>query len=94
MDMRTIFWGIISLIFLTLVVLHSIWSTHKLSPLQFKGKVGRIQGLPLGIKEATEDVNDFIDRFNKHNKEMNIAQLLGYLAAFGAAVASAIITTR
>lgn len=92
--MLTIFWGIISFIFFTLVVLHSIWSTHKFSPLQFKGKVGEIKGLPLGIKEVTGDINDFVDRFNKHNKKMNIAQLLGYLAAFGAALASAIITIR
>ena len=88
----TIFWGIISLIFLTLVTLHLIWSLHKFSPLEFKGKVGKIQGLPLGIKEAVEDISDFIDRFNKHNKKMNVAQSLGYLGASGAALASFIIS--
>jgi len=90
--MLTIFWGIISLIFLTLAILHSIWSLHKFSPLRSKGKVGKIMGLPLGINEAVEDINDFINRFNKHSKRMNIAQFWGYLAAFGAALASFILS--
>ena len=39
-----------------------------------------------------DDISDFIGRFNKHNKKMNIAQSLGYVAAFGAALASFIIS--
>jgi len=91
-DMLAIFWGIISLIFLTLVILHLKWSIHEFSPLEFKGQVGKIMGLPLGIKEAVEDISDFIGRFNKHNKKMNIAQFVGYLVAFFAAFFSFVIS--
>ena len=88
----TIFWGIIWLIFLTLVIKHFRWSRHKFLPLPKRPTVAKIMAVPLNIRETVEDINDFIDRLNGHNKKMNMAQFWGYLAAFLAALSSFIVS--
>ena len=83
-----IFWGIISLIYLTLLIRHLKWSRYEFSPLPKRPTVAKIMGVPLNIAETAEDINAFVDSLNKHNKKMNVAQFFGYLAAFVAAFAS------
>jgi hypothetical protein len=88
----TIIWGIISIIYLILAIFQFIWSRVKFPPLQFKGKIAKINGIPLGIGDAVTDINKFIDRFNEHNKRMNMAQFYGFLAAFIVALISLVIS--
>ena len=88
MDGLTIFWGIISLLFLTLMIFQWKWSRYKFSPLPKRPTIAKISGVPLNIAETVGDINAFISLFNKHNKNMNMAQFFGYLAAFSAALAS------
>jgi hypothetical protein len=82
MNILNIIWGIISLIYLVLAIFQFMWSRVRFSPLPFKGKIAKINDIPLGIAEAVTDINDFIGRFNEHNKKMSMAQFWGYLAAF------------
>lgn len=67
MDGLTVFWAIISIIFLTLIVIHSVLSGHKFIPLKYKGKVASINRFPLGIKEFVADINHFINNLVKNN---------------------------
>jgi hypothetical protein len=92
MSILNIIWGIISLIYLILAIFQFMWSRVRFSPLPFKGKIAKINDIPLGIAEAVMDINDFITRFNEHNNKMSMAQFWGYLAAFVVALFSFIIS--
>ena len=72
------FWIIIASIFLTLSILHFVWSRKRLGS---QGFVGKVIGVSTGIVEA-------IGYMNKHFERANVAQAVGFLIASGAALAS------
>ena len=90
--MPVIFWGVISLLYLTLAILQFKWSRDTFPLPEFKGKLAEIMGIPTGMSEFADDMNKFIDHFNNHNRKINRTQTLGYSLAFLAALFSTIIT--
>ena len=76
----TIFWFIVALIHIILVVRHYFWLKQSFSKITDRPTIKSISGVPLNIKESLEDINIFINHLNKHNREVNTAQLWGYMA--------------
>ncbi len=87
-----IFWLVVAITHLVLMMKHFMWSRQQYSPLPKRGEVGKIIGLPLGVKESTEDINVFISRLNKDYHQSNIAQFWGYMAGFIASLIGFILS--
>ena len=89
-----IFWAIITLTHFFLMIRHFIWSRDTYPSLPKRPTIAKISGVPLSIPETIQDINDFVDRLNKHTRKVNIAQCWGYLAAFIVALAAFILSLK
>lgn len=88
----TIIWAILTLVYALLSVMQWRFIGLSLKQVVFTGKVKAINGIPLGTKELSEDINTFIDNFNKYNKQNSIVQFIGCLAATLTALISFVIS--
>jgi len=77
----SIFWAIIAFTYLFLMIRHFRWSRDTYTSLPKRPTIGKVSGVPTSIPETVQDINDFVDRLNKHSRKVNIAQCGGYLAA-------------
>lgn len=85
----TILWGIFGALFFGLGVLHLLLAFKKVSflkiPDRFEGTGMTIsvggQDLDRPVRNLTEQLNKFLDKFNKSNKKSNIATAFGYFLA-------------
>jgi hypothetical protein len=92
----TIFWAILTILFLTLGVFHIFAAYQTIQPFQIKakGSVGAINGMPVhtGFKNFVSDFNLYIDNYNKSNRCQNLLTSFGYLLASLTALVSMFLT--
>jgi hypothetical protein len=74
--------GIVVLVHIYLIIRHFLWSKQSFSNIPKEGKIAKINGITVGVSEAIDAFNGFIDRLNKHNYETNMAHLGGYATGF------------
>jgi len=86
MNWQTIFWCVLSAMYLTLWIMHVVLSRKTFNQLPKRIVIGKISGVSTGMSEIREDINEFIDNLNVYNKRMGMTQFWGYLAAFIAAL--------
>jgi len=85
----TVFWGIISLLFLYLMIYQHKWHGKEFKPLEYPESVAkRISGVSTGAAEVKAWANAFTKSLNDYNKKISKAQIIGYGAAFLAALSS------
>ena len=90
----SIFWAIVAITYLFLMIRHFRWSRDTYPSLPKRPTIGKISGVPTSIPETLQDINNFVDRLNKHSRKVNIAQCWGYLAAFIAALIGFILSLQ
>ena len=90
----SIFWAIVAITYLFLMIRHFRWSRDTYPSLPKRPTIANISGVPTSIPETIQDINDFVDRLNKHSRKVNIAQCWGYLAAFIAALIGFILSLQ
>lgn len=74
-------WIIFTVLFFFLAVYHFYKSFEKIKHLTNIGKIKAINGVSLGISEFVEEFNKYLDRLNRDNRNINIAQSIGYILA-------------
>jgi hypothetical protein len=89
-----IFWFIVASVHIYLMIRHFLWSNQSFPSIPKKGKIAKINGIPIGVSEAIDDFNDFIDRLNMHNYKTNRAHLGGYAAGFIASLIGFILSIQ
>lgn len=102
-DILTIIWGIISILFFALSLFH-FWLSTKALPefeiTQVSGMGGDISvtrgGRSVSVFQAIDDVQNeihtFVGSYNKATKNMNLIQGFGYLVAFVTALIALYLT--
>lgn len=90
----SIFWAIIASTYLFLMIRHFRWSRDTYPSLPKRPTIAKVSGVQTSIPETVQDINDFVDRLNKHSKKVNIAQCWGYLAASIAALIGFILSLQ
>jgi uncharacterized protein YpmS len=86
MNWQTIFWCILSAMYLALWIIHVVLSRKTFPQLTKRPMIAKSRGVPTGIPATREDINEFIDSLNAYNRRMGMTQFWGYLAAFIAAL--------
>lgn len=86
MNWQTIFWCVLSAMYLTLWITHVVLSGKTFAQLPNRHGIAKISGVSTGMAEIREDINEFVDSLNVYNKRMGMTQFWGYLAAFVAAL--------
>ena len=86
MSWQTIFWCVLSAMYLALWRMHIFLSRTTFSQLPKKPMIAKISGVPTGIPDTRDDINEFVSSLNAYNKRINVTQFWGYLAAFVASI--------
>ncbi|MBN2463044.1 MAG: hypothetical protein JXB43_05530 [Dehalococcoidia bacterium] len=86
MSWQTIFWCVLSAMYLALWVTHVVLSRKTFNQLPKRPMIAEIEGVSTGVPDTRQDINEFIDNLNVYNKRMGMTQFWGYLAAFIAAL--------
>jgi hypothetical protein len=94
MSRFAILWFVITILFLFLTILSFSQTFKVVNPLPQRSQVGAIMGLSVGGKETVQDINNFIDEFNRMNRTTNIAKSIGYLATTVTALFSFIVSLK
>lgn len=85
-------WIIFFILFISLSGLHFYQSSKSINHIENEGKIAKIMGIKIGVKEFVENFNEYIDKLNKENMIINIYAGIGYLLAAFAALWSFIIS--
>ena len=81
-------WLIFTIVFIVLATHHFRQARFKMRKIESKAKIKSINGANLRIAEFISEFNDYIDKQNRSNKEINIVQGMGYVAAAATALFS------